>query len=691
MLRISALLLAILGAILPAQGTTTESTATKHDGGMWTFDKLPVEDIKAKYNFEITNAWADHVRLASLRVSTGGSASFVSSKGLVLTNHHVAFELASHLSTVENDFIANGFYAATMEEEMKCPGATLTQLLGMKDVTDRVQAATATATDSQHANQLRQAAVASISKELSAEADRQVDIVSLYGGGKYVAYFYEVYDDVRLVFFPEDCVGAFGGDLDNFTYPRWCLDMALLRAYKDDKPVDSSNFHFRWNPKGPSKGDLVFVSGNPGSTARLWPLARLAHERDTYNPGVLELLKGREEALASYSELGDAQALKVLDELKSIRNSLKAFQGQQVALNNPDIWARKEQEESEFRKATNENPDVEAAFAVYGNCAEQRNQVFRNLIFCRLDGTLGSRAMQVAGLTRALALPEDQRPAALRGEGLVKVMASLCNTDSIDQDLALRRLVANLKNAQTALGNRHPYCQTAFDGTQSPVDAAEAMLKDTILLRSDDLKALLEAGGEAIANSEDKLIRLAGIASQHRGQARGVWMQAEAQEAEAGAVLAQARFKVYGDAVYPDATFTLRLSYGVCEGYEEGTTLVPWTTTLYGLFGRHASMGGVPPFNLPENWLNARSSLDLSTPYNFVSTNDIIGGNSGSPVINKDMEVVGLIFDGNIQSLSARYLYTDRIVRAVSVHSAGMTHALDRVYKTKRILEELGL
>ncbi|HMS15575.1 MAG TPA: S46 family peptidase, partial [Planctomycetota bacterium] len=441
----------------------------------------------------------------------------------------------------------------------------------------------------------------------------------------------------------------------------------------------------------PAEGDLVFVSGNPGSTARLWPIARLAHERDSYTPGVIELLRTRESALSAFASLGDAERIQVLDELFGVRNSMKAFQGHLGGLLDDSIWQRKVDEEEAFRKAAAGDADVEAAFQVYERTRVARDAAFPNLIFARLDGDLGNLALQVVRLGRALEMPEDQRPPAYRGEALKSLIARLSSGQAIDPRLAEHRLRANYESAQKVLRNDHPYVKAALQTGKSAAESAKAAIAQTVLLRPAGLKALLESGGSAIQSSTDPILTVARIADPLRTEASGRWQAAEAEEAEAGAVLAQARFRIYGSSLYPDATFTLRLSMGVCKGYELGTTLVPWTTTFYGLYARNAEMGNKEPFDLPERWKKAERSLDLSTPYNFVSTNDIIGGNSGSPVISKNLELVGLIFDGNIQSLPNRYLYLDEVCRSVSVHSKGMTHALERVYKAYRVLDELGL
>lgn len=686
-LLFSAATLALSAAVAGAQAPAMAAS----DGGMWTFDRLPAGDIQTKYGFEITSPWADHLRLSSLRVSTGGSASFVSPRGLVLTNHHVALELVNKLSSEDLDLTAMGYYARRPEDELPCPGATLVQLLAMEDVTARVGAAMKPASSPEEAARLREAEIAAISKEMSASSGLRVDIVSLYGGGRLMAYSYKVYDDIRLVFAPEMRPAYYGGDYDNFTYPRYCLDMAFLRAYENGEPVDSSAHYLRWSPEGPSEGELVFVSGHPGSTARQWPLSRLMHERDTYTPGVLELLRTREAALSEFADLGDAERIAVLDDLFGVRNSIKAFQGQLGGLRDPALWQRKAAEEEQFRKAAGDDPDLDAAFGVYERTRAERDRVFNDLIFPRLDGPLGARALDVVRLGRALAQPEAERPDRYRGDALNQLVQELTSDPGIDARLATLWLRANYESALAMLGRGHDYVKAAFGEGESPAAAAARAVKETVLLRPAGLKALIDSGPEAIGASADPVLLVARIADPIRSAAGARWRRAEAEETEAGAVLARARFRIYGDRDYPDATFTLRLAYGVCKGYELGTTLVPWTTTMYGLYGRHAEMAGRDPFDLPERWLKAERDLDLGTPYNFVSTNDITGGNSGSPVVNRSLELVGLIFDGNIQSLPNRYLYQDDVPRAVSVHSKGMTHALERIYKAHRILDELGL
>ncbi|MEE2711613.1 MAG: S46 family peptidase [Planctomycetota bacterium] len=656
------------------------SSPVAPDPGMWTFDNLPIEHLKQRYGFEPTPAWIDHARLSSVRVSSGGSGSFVSPTGLVMTNHHVALEYINALSTANEDLVKNGFHARNRGEERRCPNAELRQLRMIKDVTAQVDAAAKGIEDSAAAATARQAAMDKISAaEKAAGSHDAVEIVTLYGGSRYHAYGYKVYSDVRLVFAPEMRAAYYGGDWDNFTYPRWCLDVSFLRAYEDGKPADTSAHYFRWSAKGPSKDELVFVSGNPGSTARLWPMARLRHERDVYNPAVLTLLKRREEALARYAARGDTERIKVLDDLFGVRNSLKAYGGHQQGLVSGSLWADKEAEEAAFVLAAKGDPEVAEALATFERTRKLRDGAFVPLIFLRLEGDLGTLARQLVQIST---FPEERRT----GDALAALVARFSADQAFDLEYEKERLAANFDNAVAMLGKEHPYVQRL--GGKDAMALAESVVKTTKLKDPVFRRAFVASGGTMVA--DDLLLDLARIVQSGRAPAAAAWAKAESDEAVAAAKLARARFRIHGANRYPDATFTLRLTFGTCKGYDLGTTKVPWTTTLFGLFGRHASMGGQDPFDLPERWLTAREHVDLSTPYNFVSTTDIIGGNSGSPVFNKDLEIVGLIFDGNIQSLPNRYMYLDEVCRSVSVHSEGIKHALERVYKAYALLAELG-
>lgn len=655
------------------------------DGGMWPYDNLPLGHLKAKYGFEPDQAWIDKLRLASVRVSTGGSGSFVSPDGLVLTNHHVALELINALSTPERDLVTNGFHARTQAEELKCEGAELVQLKTIKDVTAEVQAAGADADDAASAAAARRAKIAEIQERESQAQGLQVEVVTLYGGGQYAAYGYRAYKDVRLVFAPEMRAAYYGGDLDNFTYPRYCLDMTFLRAYEDGEPIDSSSHFFKWNAAGPKEDELTFVSGNPGRTSRLWPLARKQHDRDAYNPLVLALLDGRERALSAYASQGEDQRLEVLDELFGVRNSQKAFQGMLDGLRNPVIWDRLAAMDASFREDAKGDAAVEKALATYDETLIVRNRVIGDLILCRIEGGLGAMANQLNAMAAEVRAVGESVPAPL------KARLDALRSAEVNVALETERLAGGFHAARGGMGEDDEFLAMVFRAGETPHDAARRLLKESALADASRRAALIDRILKGEDVSGDPLLALASLVAPRRAAAGQAWQQSAAREEEAGAALARARFGLYGKAQYPDATFTLRVSIGVGKRYSLGTTVVPWITTLAGLYERHRALGGKEPFDLPERWLKARERMDLDVPYNFVSTHDIIGGNSGSPVVNKNLELVGLVFDGNIQSLPNNYLYLDEVCRSVSVHSAGMTHTLEVVYKAYGLLAELGL
>ncbi|NRA98150.1 MAG: S46 family peptidase, partial [Planctomycetes bacterium] len=479
------------------------------DPGMWTFDNLPIEQLKRVYGFEPTRAWIDHARLSSVRVSSGGSGSFVSATGLVMTNHHVSLEYINALSTAERDLVKNGFHARTHGEELRCPGAELRQLRMIKDVTARIEAAAKGVENSSAAAAARAAAMTKVADEEKAEGKHDaVEVVTLYGGSRYHAYGYKIYDDVRLVFAPEMRAAYYGGDWDNFTYPRWCLDVSFLRAYEDGKPADTAAHYFRWSAKGPSKDELVFVSGNPGSTARLWPLARLRHERDVYNPAVLTLLARREEALARYAARGDKERIKVLDDLFGVRNSLKAYGGHQQGLVSGSLWADKEAEEAAFVQAARGDQEVSEALATYERTRQIRDKAFVPLIFLRLEGDLGLLARQLAQIA---ALPEERRT----GDALAGLVARFSAEQTFDLEYEKERLAANFDNAVEMLGKDHPFVKRL--GDQTPMAAAASMVEQTRLKDAAFRKEYVASGGRMEVS--DALLDLARIVATHRGPA----------------------------------------------------------------------------------------------------------------------------------------------------------------------------
>ena len=604
------------------------STA-RFDEGMWTYDNLPLKLLKEKYNFEPSAEWLNQVRSSSVRVSTGGSGSFVSSTGLIMTNHHVALELVNKLSTTNSDFVKSGYLAKTHADELKCPDANVRVLMKIVDVTERLEAAVGTLTGAE-ANKARTAETNAIKTELETDG-LKVEMTTLYSGGRQVAHCYKIWNDVRLVFVPEMAIAYYGGDWDNFCYPRYCLDVAFLRAYENGKPADTSATHLTWNSAGPSQDELVFVSGHPGSTGRQMPYSKMVFERDVYNPTIISLLRANEMAICGYAGDNAERKLATLDELFGVRNSLKAFEGHQVGAMDPSLLARKKTEEDALRTACKDDAAVMAAYATLDRVMEARGKMLPLLMLPRIAQGI------FAGPVDAGDERERNNLAALLHYGRERLGS---------EDAIVKQFLGDKQPSEVA---------TALIGTKEELDSFKAAVMARVQPMSGEFRKL--AADESAANT----------------------------------LIAKARFKVYGTSLYPDATFTLRLSFGEVKGYELGTTLVPWRTTIGGLFGKASEFDDKAPFEVPASWRAAQSTLNMNTPFDFVSTCDITGGNSGSPVVNRKGDVVGLIFDGNIQSLPNHYVYDEKVARSVSVDTAAISEALLKVYKATSLAAELGL
>lgn len=529
---------------------TTLPESTRPDEGMWPFDSLPLKQLKEKYDFEPTKEWLDHVRLGSVRFDTGGSGSFVSPNGLVMTNHHVALETIQKVSTPEKDWVEPGFSARLYGKEVPGTDLVLRQLVDVKDITAEIMAVKAEEDGDVEAK------LAEICDGLSDESKHlEAQPVSLYDGNQYRAYVYHVYDDVRLVFAPAKQVAFYGGDYDNFTYPRWCLDCAFFRVYEDGKPIDSSKWYFQFETEGAKTDDLVFVSGHPGGTERSLTYDEMVMHRDLWTPQVVALLTNNVKVIKQRMEQSEEAAFRLRDTYFGQMNSLKAFTGHLNGLLDEDRMALIKARDEELIEQSGKE-EVKAAFA---------------------------------------AIKEE-----------------------------MEKLVA-----------KHSGERVNF----------QVMRRD------------MAAATEAVAEHKSTINK--------------------------------ARFDVYGDKNYPDATFTLRLAYGTVKGYEAGTTKVSPKTTVHGLYERNAAFDNEHPFDLPKQWLDAKGKLDWNTPYNFVCTCDIIGGNSGSPILDRNAKVVGLVFDGNIESLPGNYWFDEEVNRCVGVHTAIMVEALDKIYEEKALLQEL--
>ncbi|HVP48905.1 MAG TPA: S46 family peptidase [Bryobacteraceae bacterium] len=660
--------------------------------GMWTFDNPPVKQLQEKYHFTPTGKWLDHVRLSSVRLNDGGSGSFVSPHGLLLTNHHVALGQLQKNSTAEHDYVKNGFYAATPAEEMKSPDLEVNVLISMEDVTARVQAAVKNAKTPDQEFAARKAAIAEIERESEQKTGLRSDVVTLYQGGEYWLYRYKKYTDVRLVFAPEEQIAFFGGDPDNFTYPRYNLDMALFRVYENGKPIESREY-LKWNPKGATDNELVFVSGNPGATQRLDTMAQLTFERDVVEPSILKILQHRLAVLRQYSELGPEQAREAVERSRRLENSLKAYEGRYQGLRDNHVMAKKEQEESEFQAMVMARPEWKEAYggawqaiaAAEGTAASRAKEQF----FHGLDSDLAEFARIIVQYVAEVKKPDGERLAGYHEAQLDSLRFELASPAPTYKALEIARITGALELDLEEAGKDDAFLKLVLDG-KSPKEVATELVNGTRLDDPAARKKLLEGGEAAVAASSDALIVLARKLDPMRREFIK-WREDNVESVlqRAGEHLGKARFAAYGKTTYPDATFTLRLSYGQVKGYPMNGTNAPYKTTFYGLYDRAASFDYDGPYALPSRYKEGRGKLDLATPFNFVSSNDVIGGNSGSPVINRNGEIVGLIFDGNIESLVGDFVYDFEKNRSVAVHTAAMTEALRKLYGTEKLLEEL--
>ena len=652
--------------------------------GMWTFDNPPTRLLKDKYNFTPSQGWLDHIRLSSVRLNDGGSGSFVSPLGLLLTNHHVARGQLQKNSTAEHNYIDNGFYAAIPAQEMKSPDLEINVLMSVEDVTGRVQSALKSATGPEQEFAARRAVIAAIEKESEQKTTLRSDVVSLYSGGEYWLYRYKRYTDVRLVFAPEQQIAFFGGDPDNFTYPRYDLDMALFRVYENDKPIDSKNF-LKWNPKGAAADELVFVSGHPGTTQRLDTTAQLMYERDIGLPTVLKLFRRRISVLKEYSAQGAEQAREANSRIFGLENTVKVFVNEIRGLNDPGIMAQKKKEEEDFKSKASISVPL-AAIAEAERKAESR---LNDSYYHALDSDLYNIATSIIDYVTEIKKPDGERLPGYHDAQLQSLRFRMASPAPIVKRLDIARIEGSLLYDRENAGPNDPFVKMVIAG-KNPANIAASLVNGTKLEDPAVRKQLMDGGEAAVNSSTDPMIVLARQLAPMRWEFIK-WTQENVQSVEqkAGEELGKARFAAYGKNTYPDATFTLRLSYGQVKGYAMNGTIAPPVTTMYGLYDRSESFGNKPPFNLPRRYADAREKLTLSTPFDFVTTNDITGGNSGSPVINAAGDIVGLVFDGNIESIVGSFVYDIQTNRCVAVHTGAMTEALGKLYNAKPLLDEL--
>jgi hypothetical protein len=661
------------------------------DEGMWTYNNFPSAKVKEKYGFEPTQEWLDHVRLSSARLAGGCSGSFVSPDGLVLTNHHCAHSCIEQLSTAKKDYVKSGFFAKTLAEEVKCPVIEVNQLTEINDVTDRIGTATKGMTGQQY-NTAIKAEMAKIEKECATSDDVRCDVVTLYRGGKYNLYKYRRFQDVRLAFAPEFAIAFFGGDPDNFMFPRYDLDVTFLRVYgKDGKPAKMDHY-LKWNAAGVKEGDLTFVSGHPGRTSRLMTVAELEYNRDFALPKRLMTLSELRGILTEFQNRGPEQKRVSTDTLFGIENSIKGLKGRHEALLDKAFFAQKVEAEKKLRAQVEADPAKKAlygqAWTHIAQALEQQRKIAKQLAMKEqsFSSDIFAIAKSLVRYSDESQKPNEKRLREYVESNVPALKQRLFSSAPIYDEFEITMLTWSLTRLREELGADDPFVKKVL-GKESPRGLATSLMKGTKLKDVKVRQQLFEGGRKAIEASNDPMIKLALVIDQDGRDIRKKHEdEIESVIKKNSELIAKAQFEAYGTSMYPDATFTLRLSYGSVKGYEDNGRQVKPVTVMAGAYERAT---GQEPYALPTSWLAAQSKLNLETPMNFCSDNDIIGGNSGSPVVNKEGEVVGLVFDGNIQSLGGEYGFDPAVNRAVSVHTAALTESLSKIYGAHRIVEEL--
>ncbi|HEX9493958.1 MAG TPA: S46 family peptidase [Thermoanaerobaculia bacterium] len=671
-------------------------TAAMADEGMWLFNRPPRDLLRQRYSFDPSQAWLDHLQKASVRFNNGGSGSFVSSDGLILTNHHVGLDCLQKLSSAARDYVATAFHAKTRAEEVKCVDLELNVLMSIEDVTQRVKAAVTPEMKSADAQRARRAVMNTIEKESLDKTGLRSDVVTLYQGGEYHLYRYKKYTDVRLVFAPEVAVAFFGGDPDNFEYPRYDLDICVFRAYENGKAVKADNY-LRFNADGPKDSDLVFVSGHPGRTNRLNTVEHLQFFRDYTYPFTLNLLRRREVLLNTYAERSAENDRRAHDEQFGIKNSRKAYIGRIAGLQDPAIMKKKADAEATLRQKVTSDPQLNAQYGDAWQMVHNAFETYRPFMteFRFLEGSVAFNS-HLFGIARTLVRlgDESQKPNAdrlreFRESNLESLKQQLYSEAPIYNDLETVTLGDSLAHWMESVGADNPLVRQAL-AERSPNDLASDLVRGTKLKDVAERKRLGEGGKSVIDASNDPMIRLARLVDPRSRELRKNYeTSVDEPLTQAYAKIANASFKTMSGDSYPDATFTLRLSFGTVKGYVENGAQIPWSTTMAGTFEHAAEHKNKEPFDLPKSWTAKKAAIKGSTPFNFVNTADIIGGNSGSPVVNRAGEFVGIIFDGNLESLPWDYQFDDRVGRAIAVDSAAILEALRKIYAADNVVSEL--
>ena len=678
-------------AVGPIRVDTVE--ARRFDNGkMWTFEAPPIDYFRQAYDISADSMWFQRARLGALRIP-GCTASFASTNGLMLTNHHCARSHVTDVSRPSENLLQNGFYASTLDEERRAPNMHADQLISIRDVTAQVERAVAGAQTPAERAQARQEAIQQIQQRITderggAEANIHVDVIPFYSGAQYSAYIYRRYEDVRLVMAPELQIGYFGGDTDNFTYPRYNLDMALFRVYEDGEPLENEH-HFSWAEEGSRPGDPVFVVGNPGSTLRLETMAQLRFRRDVREPAVLDFLQSRVSALQAYLDETDEASDQIDNTLFGLQNAGKLYRGRVKALSDPYIMARRQDDEDDFLDAITSSPELQQQYGgLIDSMAAIQEQKRDYADAYQAFLLLGNPSYSSATLQRALHAQRylSRRSAGASDGQLQQLRQRLLGVGAQPEGVDRRLLSQRLRDFQSYFGSDHPIVEAALQG-QSPEVVAQRIFNNSVLADSAQTAEALDVGS---LTSDDPAIQFVEAFRPRYQEYQSAWAGLSARQQEVARQLGQARFAIYGTDIPPDASFSLRIADGVVRSYEYNGTVAPPYTTFYGLYEHYAMHGPGSEWDLPERWQSPPDGFDRATPVNLISSNDITGGNSGSPLLNADLELVGLIFDGNIEGLAGDYIYMpDQGMRTVSVDVRGMIEALDEIYDADRLVLEV--
>jgi len=656
------------------------------DEGMWLVNDPPRDLLRQRHGFDLTDDWLTRATRAAIRFNNGGSGGFVSADGLIVTNHHIGADALQKLTRPDRNLIRDGFLAQSRSDELRCPDLELNVLQSIEDVTARVEAGVKPGAD---AAASRRAVMSQIEKDSSDKTGLRSDVVTLYQGAAYHLYRYKKYTDVRLVFAPESAIASFGGDVLNFEFPRFSLDVCFFRAYENDRPAKVEHF-FRWANAGPAEGDLVFVVGHPGTTNRQETIAKLLHRRDRGHPYALARVRAMEAALLQHSESGPAARRDAATDLHRVANARKALAGQYQGLLNPAVLDQKRTDEAALMKH-----DAATAAAWEHIAAAQRAFSSFDTAYSlaeRGDGfytELFTIARHLVRMAEELPKPSGERLRDYRDSNLDSLKLQVFSPAAIDSAVETVKLTASLTFLAEQLGGDHPLVVDALAGKPPAVRAAE-VVSGTRLFDPAVRKALFDGGQKAVAASDDPMIRLARqVDPVARALRKRFESEVEEPERQNYARIAKVRFARFGRQVAPDATFTLRLAFGTVRGYEDAGVAIPFQTTMAGLFAKAEDLDFREPFDLPPRWRDGKSRLELSTPMNFVSTADTIGGNSGSPVLNRAGELVGINFDRNRPGLVRNFVYTDVGARHIAVHHRAVTEALAKLYGADSLVTEL--